>query len=220
MVADSRDPSTGSYIFLDSGAPDIGVDQTLVSEQANDVGTRIVRADLTALNAYPYARSGLLGYAVDTDTEYRHNGTGWKVVSSGWKSWTPTYTALVLGGATPYAKYQQRGQIVEFIYELDFTPSTGSSGGAITISLPVPPADPTKLRHIGHGVFHLQGLASYPIQPRFTGGSSFNIGFLSTPTGQQALQLGVSGTNLSNTYPTGLAWAPGRLYVYGTYEAA
>ncbi|MDQ0726800.1 hypothetical protein [Microbacterium sp. W4I20] len=220
MTYDDRDPLTGAYIFSDAGAPDIGVDPTIISEQANDVGNRIIRDNFAALDAYPYKRAGLLGYAADTDTEYRHNGTGWKVVSSGWKSWSPTYTNLYVNGGAVNAKYQQRGQLVEFIYELDFAPETGALGGPIQISLPVPPADMSKLRHIGHGLFHLQGLASYPVQPRLTGAASFTVNIPTVPTGQLPVQIGVSGTNLSPTYPTGGAWAPGRMYIFGIYEVA
>lgn len=81
MAAESRDPITGSYIFSDMGAPDIGVDPTLVSAQANDVGTRIIRASLTELEAYPYKRDGLMGIALDSGTNYVHDGTGWGAVS-------------------------------------------------------------------------------------------------------------------------------------------
>lgn len=77
MAADSRDPVTGAYIFSDMGAPDIGVDPTLVSEQANDVGTRIIRANLAGLEAYPYKRAGLMGHALDTKKDYVHDGSGW-----------------------------------------------------------------------------------------------------------------------------------------------
>lgn len=78
MAADSRDPITGSYIFSDSGAPDIGVDPTLVSAQANDVGTRIIRANLAGLQAYEYKRSGLRGFALDTMTEYVYESSAWQ----------------------------------------------------------------------------------------------------------------------------------------------
>lgn len=207
----------GHPIFVDTDAPDIKVDPTKVSEYAGDVGTRIIRANLAALDAYPYKRAGLLGYAADSDTEYRHNGTGWRVVSSGWKTWTPTYSNLVLAGAAVNAKYQQRGQMVEFVFEMDFAPGTGSlGGGPVAISLPVPPADITKTRHIGHGIHVLTGLFSYPIQPRLTGAASFTVNFMTYPAGNAVQQ----GQNLTNTYPTATAWAPGRLYVYGTYEVA
>jgi len=76
MASDSRDPVTGAHIFSDTGAPDIGVDPTLVSAQANDVGTRIIRANLAALEAYPYKRAGLSGHALDTKIDYVHDGTG------------------------------------------------------------------------------------------------------------------------------------------------
>lgn len=92
MAADSRDPITGAYIFSDTGAPDIGVDPTLVSAQANDVGTRIVRANLAALDAYAYKRAGLAGHALDTGREYVHDGTGWRgtLEDTGWIA--PTLT--------------------------------------------------------------------------------------------------------------------------------
>lgn len=77
MAIDSRDPVTGSLIFTDTGAPDIGVDPTEVSKQANDVGTRPMRADLAALNSYAYRRKGLRGKALDTMIEYEHTGSGW-----------------------------------------------------------------------------------------------------------------------------------------------
>jgi len=77
MASDGRDPITGAHIFSDLGASDIGVDPTLVSAQANDVGTRIIRANLAALDAYEYKRAGFGGHALDTGTDYVHDGTGW-----------------------------------------------------------------------------------------------------------------------------------------------
>ncbi|MDH5134079.1 MULTISPECIES: hypothetical protein [unclassified Microbacterium] len=91
MAADSRDPVTGAYIFSDTGAPDIGVDPTLVSAQANDVGTRIIRDNLAALNAYPYKREGLMGYALDTDQDYVYNGTGWVLFRRAVKTQVTTF---------------------------------------------------------------------------------------------------------------------------------
>lgn len=81
MVSQSNDPTTGHPIFDATGAPDLGVDETEVAAYAADVGNRIVRANLAALEAYPYKRDGLLGYAKDTKAEYRHNGSGWVVAS-------------------------------------------------------------------------------------------------------------------------------------------
>lgn len=78
MAVDSYDPTTGALIFADTGAPDIGVDPTLVSANANDVGNRIVRANLAALEAYAYKRAGLAGYALDTGKDYLHDGSGWQ----------------------------------------------------------------------------------------------------------------------------------------------
>lgn len=90
MAYDSRDSTTGAYIFSDTGAPDIGVDPTLVSAQANDVGTRIVRANLAALEAYAWKRDGLGGYALDTGVEYVYKSSAWRVVggNTGWANLT------------------------------------------------------------------------------------------------------------------------------------
>lgn len=77
MAVDTYDPTTGRPIFSDSGAPDIGVDPTAVGIYAAEVGNRIVKANLTALNAYPYKRTGLHGEALDTGLEYRYSGSGW-----------------------------------------------------------------------------------------------------------------------------------------------
>lgn len=77
MAVDEYDPVTGRPIFKDTGAPDIGVDPTEVGKYAADVGNRIVRDNLAGLNAYPYKRQGLMGYAIDTKIDYIHDGTGW-----------------------------------------------------------------------------------------------------------------------------------------------
>lgn len=109
MAADSRDSTTGAYIFLDGGAPDIAVDPTLVSEQANDVGTRIIRDNLAELNDYEYARAGLGGHALDTRIDYVHDGSGWvpfqqatlnrfvRVIGSDASVGAPGYVNLVEG---------------------------------------------------------------------------------------------------------------------------
>lgn len=78
MAIDDRDTVTGSLIFLDTGAPDTGVDPTEVSKQANDVGTRIIRPNLTALEAYLYKRKGLAGLDESTMLPYVHDGSSWK----------------------------------------------------------------------------------------------------------------------------------------------
>lgn len=83
MAVDSYDATTGRPIFLDTGAPDIGVDPTEVGKYAADVGNRIIRADLAALDLYAYKRQGLGGHALDTKVNYVHDGTGWVPVSGG-----------------------------------------------------------------------------------------------------------------------------------------
>lgn len=103
MAVDSYDSTTGRPIFLDSGAPDTGVDPTEVGKYAADVGNRIIRANLAGLNSYAYKRAGLRGYAADTKFEYLHDGSGWvrvttvKAVASG----TVALTNTPGGGVTP-----------------------------------------------------------------------------------------------------------------------
>lgn len=107
MAVGSYDPTTGRPIFPDSGAPDIGVDPTEVGKYAAEVGNRIVKADLAALNAYPYRRAGLFGHALDKKTEYQHDGSAWRVWSQPWTNFTPVYSGFTLvGGAFDIAKYR------------------------------------------------------------------------------------------------------------------
>lgn len=105
MAVDSYDPVTGRPIFSDTGAPDIGVDPTAVGAYAADVGNRIVRANLAALEAYPFKRAGLSGHALNTKTDYVHTGSGWVVSyqpDTGWVNLTlnPNWTAYT-GPETP-----------------------------------------------------------------------------------------------------------------------
>lgn len=108
MAVDSYESTTGRPIFLDSGAPDIAVDPTAVGIYAAEVGNRIVKANLAALNSYTYRRAGLMGRALDTGTEYIHNGTGWVKVleDTGWITLPLTGSWLNFG--TPYRDAQYR----------------------------------------------------------------------------------------------------------------
>ena len=83
MAVDSNDPTTGRPIFLDTGAPDTGVDPTAVGIYAAEVGNRIVKANLAELDAYPYKRAGLEGHALDTHFNYVHDGSGWVLKDAG-----------------------------------------------------------------------------------------------------------------------------------------
>lgn len=133
MAVDSYDPTTGRPIFLDTGAPDIGVDPTAVGIYAADVGNRIVRADLAALNAYPYKRDGLMGYAKDTKRDYVYNGSGWVPFEGGavidLTAFSPNWSQA--GGYTSFliAKGNTR-----FLYGA----ASRGAGGLLTSILTVP----------------------------------------------------------------------------------
>jgi hypothetical protein len=77
MAVNSYDPTTGRPIFIDTDPPDIKVDPTEAAKYAADVGNRIVRPNLAALEAYEFKRAGLEGVAEDTGAVYGHNGSGW-----------------------------------------------------------------------------------------------------------------------------------------------
>lgn len=119
MTVNNYDPITGRPIFVDTDAPDIKVDPTEAAKYAADVGNRIVRANLAALDAYAFKRAGLRGEASDTGLEYRFNGTGWvrtqtsRLIgqwhkniaggSSGGQALGPSSSSYVIA-AVPYAR--------------------------------------------------------------------------------------------------------------------
>jgi hypothetical protein len=215
MAADSRDPITGAYIFSDTGAPDIGVDPTLVSEQANDVGTRIIRANLTELEAYDYARAGLRGHALDTKTDYEHDGTSWRIVSAPLQSYNSSPVSLTLGNGTLSAKYARQGTIVDVFLELVGGSTTAASGNVI-FALPFTAAgDASVSRHEGIGIFQSTSGTQLQIVARFAGGATaFN------PHAPEVVDRYLrSGSHLSNSFPGPGVWTNSRLYLHFRYEA-
>lgn len=131
MAVDSYDPTTGYPIFVDTGAPDTGVDPTEVAKYAADVGNRIVRANLAALDAYVYKRAGLSGHALDTKVDYIHDGSGWvQVGASPWVN-VATFGAgwAATAGYTPQVRRQ--GSRVDLRGAL--TISTGSFSSMLTV---------------------------------------------------------------------------------------
>lgn len=137
MAVDDRDPVTGALIFSDTGAPDIGVDPTLVSAQANDVGTRIIRTNLAALEAYEYKRVGLRGYAQDTGIEYVHSGTGWvQQGASAWVNVTVGSGWTATAGYTPQVRLD--GSRVEIRGAVTIT--SGSFASMVTVPVQFRPS--------------------------------------------------------------------------------
>ncbi|WP_136053426.1 hypothetical protein [Microbacterium sp. K5D] len=116
MAVDSYESTTGRPIFSDSGAPDIGVDPTAVGIYAADVGNRIIRSNLAALNAYAYKRPGLVGHALDTRTDYIHNGTGFvrTIEDTGWVALplSPGSGWVNFGGAYGATRYRRINGVV------------------------------------------------------------------------------------------------------------
>ncbi len=83
MTVNHYDATDGHPIFDDLDAPDIKVDPTAAALYAAEVGNRIVKTNLAALDAYGYKRAGLSGRALATNAEYVHTGTAWRPVTPG-----------------------------------------------------------------------------------------------------------------------------------------
>lgn len=135
MAANGYDPTDGSPLFSDSDAPDIKLDPRQAAIYAADVGNRIIRANLAGLDAYAYEREGLRGYALDTNSEYLHDGTGWKLVARGWTNYTPTVGGFT--GTFSTAKYK----IDQGMVTVKVRVAVASMTGPATVSLPVNASD-------------------------------------------------------------------------------
>ncbi|WP_396657098.1 hypothetical protein [Microbacterium oxydans] len=137
MTVNNYDPVTGRPNFSDNDAPDIKVDPGAVAEYAEEVGNRIVKANLAALNLYPYKRAGLSGHALDTKTDYVHNGTGWVVSylpDTGWVNLTlnPNWSAYT-GPETP--KFRVVGGNLSMVGRVNATSGAGTVIGVLPNSV-------------------------------------------------------------------------------------
>lgn len=214
MAVNSYDPTTGRPIFVDTDAPDIKVDPTQAAVYAADVGNRIIRADLVALDAYAYKREGLRGYALDSDIEYLCTGSGWSILLRPFSTYTTTVTGLTLGQVTVSAKYEQRGKLIKG--EVFVTRDTaGSPTGSVTFTLPTTPANTSASRNIGAGSLYLQNNATvYTAHARYTGSNVITVN-LPGITGSALAQ----GTNINATFPTSSPHGVGTvIYVPFEYE--
>lgn len=93
--------------FSDTGAPDIGVDPTLVAAYAALVGNRKVntaaaRAAATGKEVW----EGLQWFETDTGSQYAYRSGSWVLESSLSTAFTPSITGLTLGtgGSVLYAR--------------------------------------------------------------------------------------------------------------------
>lgn len=157
MAVDSLDPITGRPIFLDTGAPDIGVDPTAVGVYAAEVGNRIVKANLAALDAYAYKRAGLSGHALDTKTDYVHTGAGWVVSfaqDTGWQ------TLTLASGWTTYLSETPKYRVKNGILFMSGRIQAGAGPSGVFATLPASARHTTTLEifrtHYDNGVAGVQ----------------------------------------------------------------
>lgn len=212
MAADSRDPVTGAYIFLDGGAPDIAVDPTLVSEQANDVGTRIIRANLAALDSYTYERAGLWGHALDTKSDYLHDGSGWKLMHRPPTAYTPTFANFTAAPTITEARYSVFSGIVRVHMVLTLT---GAIGASPTVSLPLTSRTPNGRTMLGQATYFDASPVQW-IDGRVYHNSSTTV---APVAGVVAATLMGLATNINGATP--FTWASGdSITLDFSYEAA
>lgn len=198
MSVNRYDPTTGRPIFENADAPDIKVDPGAAALYAEEVGNRIVKANLAALDAYPYKRQGLMGHALDTNTDYMHDGSGWAVSIRPYGAYTSTVTGLNLSQVTVDAKYEQRGKLIKGLITITRNVA-GRPTTSIGFSLPTTPANASAARNLGTGSFYLQNNSTvYIANARYTGGTGVAVN-LPASSGSVLAQ----GSNLSNTFPIG-----------------
>lgn len=124
MAVDSYDPTTGHPIFLDTGAPDVGVDPTEVAEYAAKVGTRLI-GPTAEREAYEYGRLGLGWFDTSEEREYLHNGSGWESVDvrdTGWMNIPLSSGWSAVSGHTP------RGRRIGNVVYLEGAIQRGAGG--------------------------------------------------------------------------------------------
>lgn len=206
----------GHPIFVDTDAPDIKVDPTKAAEYAGDVGNRIIRADLAALNAYAYKRDGLRGITLDTDTEYGYDGSSWRVIFAPAQSYNASPVNLSIGNGTLTARYARQGTMVDVSVEVVGGSTTAASGNVV-LALPFPAAgDASASRHAGNGIFRSTSGTELQIVARFAGGATaFNPHAPEVVSGYLR-----TGSHLSNTFPGVSVWSNSKLRLDFRYETS
>ena len=98
MAVDAFDQTTGAPIFLETGAPEIGADNTAVAEFAASVGTRLIGTS-TQREAYEFQRRGLAWFDTTLGREFLHDGESWKESYGYWETdFVATFNTAYNGG--------------------------------------------------------------------------------------------------------------------------
>lgn len=186
MAVNGYDSTDGSPLFSDSDAPDIKVDPRAVAIYAAEVGNRIVKANYAALDAYAYTRKGLRGHALDTSTEYEHNGTGWVMVQA---NTTVAITAFSTGwtaltGYEPYLLVQGKRRTL-------VGAASRNSGGALSSILTIP---------AGHRPARNMFLGAH------SNGATQFYELLLTPAGTLQVPGGYGTASSLGAHPIGCTW--------------
>lgn len=145
MAVNSYDATTGAPKFDDNDAPDIKVDPAAAAAYAADVGNRVMRANLAALNSYAYRRKGLAGVALDTNVDYKHDGTGWVQTGESAAVDISTFGAgfAALSGFTP--RVRRAGNRVQIFGALQRSGTSGTGANLLTVPAGYAPVDATNL---------------------------------------------------------------------------
>lgn len=197
MAADSFDSTTGAPIFAGTGAPDTGVDLTLLGEFAAKVGTRLM-GTTAERTSYSYAREGLEWYDTDLDAVYLSDGSGWQLWHKRSTSYTPT-TTNVSGSPATTARYSVAAGIVHV--EIEVTLAGANFGSAPRWSLPVEAASEVTLFAGLCWMFDTSGSLQCPGGARVSSGDVIPYPFNATGT--------YDTTNTATTATVPFTWASG-----------
>ena len=139
MAASAAIGSRGQLQFSATEAPDMGADETALSDQTAELGTR--RVGTTAeRNALSGAKlfSGLLWGDTTDGIEYRYASGSWKAWYSDWRTYSATLTAMGVGaGGANFTEYRYLAGTVSVRYKIVLGSSGFSVGTNPNFSLPV-----------------------------------------------------------------------------------
>lgn len=190
---------SGSVVWTRAGNVNTSTSLATFTSWTVDTSSGYVSGSSSERAALPASAlfDGLKFQELDTGIEYiRRSGT-WAV------NYRPmgAYTTTVVGipSAMVTAEYEQRGNMIHVEIEYIRTGTAGAPTATVSFTLPFTPAS-SLTRQPGTGLFRLQGGAEYVVQPRYTGGSTINVNFITASGSAMA-----AGTNLNATYPTASA---------------
>jgi hypothetical protein len=183
-------------LVQDLGALADSVQEAITDWKNYGIGTDAERLALTG-SSNPPLKDGLLWYSTNTDTLWVYEGSTWKILSSSWRSYTPS-TTNVTGGAIT-AEYAVVNGVV--FVRLRHALSGANFSGQPIYSLPVTASFPgTRFLKAGATADDASG-SEYPLVLRLQNSTTV------APYVQAVVSSQVQFANISSTVP--FTWANG-----------